>query len=152
MISNAHAHEGPPYPVLLDLPVETHRLSVWADPDVGTGNFQVFLQDGDPAAMAGLEVSFQARPAQGSGDGLTHVAKPTAPDKREIGLPFSHEGNWTVHLRVARDGTTIAEKDISVDVTPPGPTPVEFWVYLLPFLAVGFLWGKVLWHKRRGGP
>ncbi|HEX2163472.1 MAG TPA: hypothetical protein VHM02_05945, partial [Thermoanaerobaculia bacterium] len=37
----AAAHEGPPYPIVVDRPAGPVLLSVWADPDVGTGTFHV---------------------------------------------------------------------------------------------------------------
>lgn len=39
-----HAHEGPPYPVLVDQRCGPYRVSVWGDPDVGTGTFFITLE------------------------------------------------------------------------------------------------------------
>ena len=37
--------------------------------------------------------------------------------------------------------------EVDVDVTPPGPNRVEFLIYLLPFIGVGFLWGKKMLRR-----
>ena len=40
----AHAHEGPPYPIIVDQPSGPYVITVWADPDVGVGTFYVTLE------------------------------------------------------------------------------------------------------------
>ncbi|HEX8293582.1 MAG TPA: hypothetical protein VF570_17600, partial [Pyrinomonadaceae bacterium] len=42
--ARAGAHEGPPYPILVDKNLGPSVASVWADPDVGTGTFFVILE------------------------------------------------------------------------------------------------------------
>src|SRR5688572_11423989 len=39
----ASAHEGPPYPILVDKMIGPCLVSVWADPDVGVGTFYIIL-------------------------------------------------------------------------------------------------------------
>jgi hypothetical protein len=42
--ARADAHEGPPYPILVDKTLGPCVVSVWADPDVGTGTFFFILE------------------------------------------------------------------------------------------------------------
>ena len=37
--ARVRAHEGPPYPILVDKTLGPCVVSVWSDPDVGTGTF-----------------------------------------------------------------------------------------------------------------
>src|SRR5262245_40899153 len=61
----AAAHRGPPYPVLVDRRIASYTLSVWADPDVGTGTFFVVF-DPDPFRSASDPiVTIEARPSDG---------------------------------------------------------------------------------------
>ena len=40
----ALAHQGPPYPILVDRVMGPGVVSVWADPDVGTGTFYITVE------------------------------------------------------------------------------------------------------------
>ena len=41
--ATARAHDGPPFPILVDQKVGPCMISVWTDPDVGTGTFFVIV-------------------------------------------------------------------------------------------------------------
>src|SRR6476660_1897780 len=41
--SPARAHLGPPFPILVDQTAGPYVVSVWTDPDIGTGTFYVIL-------------------------------------------------------------------------------------------------------------
>ena len=57
----ARAHQGPPFPILMDVPAGPYVASVWTDPDVGTGLFlwstasSVALSVGAGAAVSLLQ-------------------------------------------------------------------------------------------------
>ena len=56
------AHQGPPYPLLVDRTVGPWIVSVWADPDVGVGTFFVMLDPAPgvaPPGETGVEVRVQ---------------------------------------------------------------------------------------------
>ena len=66
-----------------------------------------------------------------------------------FGLGMDHEGPFAV--RVTVDGpsgamTLDTRVDATYDLRPPLPL---LFVYLLPFVAVGFLWGTRLLKRRR---
>ncbi len=65
-------------------------------------------------------------------------------------LLMDHEGPFAVHVSI--DGPLgRADLDTSVDATYDArPAPALLAVFLLPFLLVGFLWGKLLLQRRRG--
>jgi hypothetical protein len=61
---------------------------------------------------------------------------------------MDHEGRF--HVRVTIDGPlgraeVEADVDATYDLRPP---PAMIAVYLLPFVAVGFLWVKLLLRRR----
>jgi hypothetical protein len=66
-----------------------------------------------------------------------------------VALVIDHEGPFGVHLTI--DGPLgRAVVDSQVDATYDlRPAPWLIALYLLPFLAIGALWGKVLLRRRR---
>lgn len=139
-----HAHAGPPFPIAVDQPVGPWKVSVWTDPDIGTGVVYVIAEG--PSQPRSVSVS--ARPVDG---GLPEVAYPTERQGRPedarffTKVKFDHGGMW--RLRAVLDGKAV---EAEVEATPDGvPRPWELGLYLLPFLAVGFLWGKAVLRRRR---
>ena len=62
----AQAHEGPPFPIIVDEPLGPYVVSVWTDPDIGTGTFFVVLEPvGDARLPAGTVVRIGVRPIAG---------------------------------------------------------------------------------------
>ncbi|MGV3720338.1 MAG: hypothetical protein ACO1SX_05450, partial [Actinomycetota bacterium] len=44
----ALAHQGPPYPIIVDRAVGPYTFTVWADPDVGTATFYMNVEGAAP--------------------------------------------------------------------------------------------------------
>ncbi|MBI5595097.1 MAG: hypothetical protein HY928_03305 [Elusimicrobia bacterium] len=141
----AAAHDGPPFPVAVDARSGPYTMSVWADPDTGTGTF-VLLAEGPEASEAELFVA----PASGrlpearwpalrepSRRGLRFVARPE----------FDAEEVWSFRALIRGPAGTGSVSG-TVDVTPPDLGRAGMWLYLLPFLAVGALWAKALYSRR----
>src|SRR5688572_12373430 len=62
----ALAHEGPPYPIIVDKAAGPCMLSVWADPDVGTGTFFIILEPHEGGAIPpDIKVEIAVRPLSG---------------------------------------------------------------------------------------
>src|SRR5688500_18701449 len=62
----ASAHEGPPYPLFVDRQVDRYVVSVWTDPDVGTGLFFVILGGAQAADLpSDLRVQIGVQPVSG---------------------------------------------------------------------------------------
>lgn len=149
---SAEAHEGPPFPILVDRKAGPYVASVWTDPDIGTGTFFVILE---PHGLpSGTRVRVGVQPVSGR---LAEVVYPTEPQPVRHGerhfteVQFDQGGKWRV--RVLLDGPQGGGELVSeVEPTPDGTLgPGELGLFLLPFLAVGFFWFKAV-LRRRGTP
>lgn len=144
----AAAHQGPPYPILVDQRNGPYTLSVWADPDVGTGTFYVTIE-GDPAPDTAVEVWVQ--PEDRRLPEVKAVAKrqPERNPARFIAEAHFETQEWWRTRLVASGSAGSGEWVTRVKVTPPGLGPWDIALYLAPFLAVGFLWIKAMFRKRQ---
>jgi hypothetical protein len=152
------AHSGPPFPIVPTRDAGAYRVSVWSDPDStddgsAAGKFWVTLR----AAGHGVTLPAETRvtvavvPSDGKGAARTALAEATPRDPLTYfaALVLDHEGPFAVH--VAIDGplgavALDASVDATYDLRPPRWLVV---IYLIPFLAVGFLWIKLLLRRRR---
>lgn len=148
----ARAHQGPPFPILMDQPAGPYVASVWTDPDVGTGIFYVVL---DPPAGAALpertRVRIGLRPASGRLPEVIYTAEPQGSGDETryyTEVQLDRQEMWKV--RVLLDGSKgSAELASEVEATPDGTIgPIALIIYPLPFLAVGFLWLKAALRRR----
>jgi len=148
----AWAHQGPPFPILMDQPAGPYVASVWTDPDVGKGIFYVVL---DPPAGAVLpertRVRIGLRPASGRLPEVIYNAEAqgTGEETRYYTeVQLDRQEMWKV--RVLLDGSKgSAELASEVEATPDGTIgPIALIIYPLPFLAVGFLWLKAALRRR----
>lgn len=148
----AGAHQGPPFPILMDQPAGPYVASVWTDPDVGTGIFFVVLE---PSAGASLpertRVRIGLQPASGRLPEAVYTAEAQSTRQgtryyTEVG--FDQQEMWKV--RVLLDGSKgSGELATEVEATPDGTIgPIALLIYPLPFLAVGFLWLKAALRRR----
>jgi hypothetical protein len=150
-----YAHEGPPYPVLVDKVAGPCIVSVWADPDVGTGTFLIYIE-----ALPGksippdLQVDVAVRPASGRlPEATTRAERDNLNDREQFKalVAFDAQEYWNVRVllhSLAGDGEAVMQ----VEVTPPGYGRWDLLIYLLPFLAVGFLWLRAFTRKRSVKP
>lgn len=148
----ATAHEGPPYPILVDEPVAGLTLSIWADPDVGEGTFFYYV-DGP---LEGLEIEAVARPLSAPPRNTTGAdwsrievretssPAPAGAPYQQVGeLPFAYRGAWRTDFIVRRpDGEGRLSYDL--DVTPPGLGPLYLLWYAVPFATAAAIWLRVL--------
>lgn len=155
--SETGAHDGPPYAVVVDHACGPYTLSVWADPDVGTGTFYVYLEpSGAKSLPESASVEIFVRPADGRSPEVRYPAarSPEARTDRQryLGLvKFDTEGAWSVRVAVHAPGGG-GEVATDVAVTPPGQGPVlDFVLYLFPFVAVGSLF-LLAFLRRRTAP
>lgn len=157
--------------MLVDEPAGPFTLTVWADPDVGTGTFFVDVvgpatdapgaaESATPApgsrgaGAQAISVVLEARPLDAHRDVSRHPAEPDPAggsgggSRFRASVPFDAEGPWQVRLVVA-SGERSGEAQVEVDVSPPGPSFAEAWIYLAPFAAIGVLWLIVFARTRR---
>lgn len=156
-VSSAAAHDGPPYPIVVDRPTGPVLLSVWADPDVGIGTYHVYLEPlaRDRPLPADCGVRVAVRPASGRLPERGYVAEPLriSEDRRHhlAEVEFDAQEEWVTRIAV-RCGSLEGEAETMVEVTPPGQGPVwDFILYLFPFVAVGILVVRALIGARRRG-
>lgn len=148
----AAAHEGPPFPILVDRRAGPYVASVWTDPDIGTGIFFVVLEAPEGRRLpAGTEVRIGVQPVSGRLAEAVYEAEaqPVRRGARYYAeVPLDQGGMWRV--RVLLDGAEGGgELTAQVEATPDGTIgPIALVVYLLPFLAVGGLWLKAALRRR----
>lgn len=149
----ARAHEGPPFPILVDQRVGPYVASVWTDPDIGTGTFFVVLEPPEGRSLpAGTKVRIGVQPVSRR---LVEAVYDAAPQPVRFGerhyaeVPFDQGGTWRV--RVLLDGPAGGgELRSEVEPTPDGTLgPIDLVIYALPFLAIGVLWLKAALRSRR---
>ena len=155
------AHSGPPYAVVTQQAAGPYRLSLWTDPDStddGTpgGQFWVVIEPGrDGAVPPATRARVAIRPLDRDHDApfVEVTTEPVDGDvtRQYAGLVMDHEGPFAVRVIVDGPwggGAVSARVQATYDLRPPLPL---LGVYMLPFLAVGFLWGYRLLRRRRAG-
>ncbi len=152
----ARAHEGPPFPILMDQPAGPYVASVWTDPDVGTGIFFVVLEpSAEKTLPEGTRVRIGVQPVTGRLPEVLYTAEVQKAGKSAryyAEAKFDRQEMWKI--RVLLDGSKGGgELATEVEATPDGTIgPIALLIYPLPFLAVGFLWLKAALRRRSGMP
>lgn len=144
----ARAHEGPPYPVIVDQVVGPYTLSLWADPDVGTGSFFVTF---DPPAYQSDEdprVAIEVWPSSGRLDPARHDAVLQRDRTYFASVPFDREESWQARVLVLGSRGS-GDVVVEVAVTPPGYGRWDLLIYGTPFLLLGGLWAIVAIRKHK---
>ena len=158
-----HAHNGPPYPVIEDRVVGAYHVSLWTDPDAtddqsAAGKFWVTLRPAraDQSIPVNTRVDVTIRPLDRPGGERTSRAEPINrdPGRQFATLVMDHEGPFAVH--VIFDGALgSGAVDSNVDATYDlRPRPALIALFVLPFVLIGIIWGKLLIKRRmhaRGG-
>jgi hypothetical protein len=137
------AHEGPPFPIVLDHRAGPFIVSVWTDPDIGTGTFFVIL---DPAPgtklLDDVTVRVCVTPASGRLPEACYPAvRQALRDKVQYyaEVQFDQGEPWRVRVRV--EGAGAAEEVTSeVEATPPGYGRWDLLIYGFPVVLFGGLW------------
>jgi hypothetical protein len=148
----ASAHNGPPFPIIENRRMAGCVISLWTHPDIGTGTFFVLV---DPVAGGkipdGLKVEIGIQPESG------RLAEVLYPALRQDGrgqveyfasAQFDRDEFYRVRL-VLRSSQGTEEALSRVEATPPGYGRWDLLLYLLPFLAVAFLWFRGMSRRRR---
>ena len=151
------AHSGPPFPILSNRIAGAYDISIWSDPDTTDdgspgGQFWVVLKavDRGPAIPAATVVTVAIHPLDREGPTRTGRAVPVngAIDNQFVALLMDHEGPFGVRVTVD-SSLGRAEVESRAEATyDQRPSRGVIVIYLLPFVAVGALWMKVLWSRR----
>jgi hypothetical protein len=152
LASPAKAHNGPPFPIIENRKMAGCAVSLWTHPDIGTGMFFV-LVDPIPGGKVpdDLKVEIGVQPENGR---LAEVLYPAVrEDSRgqveyKVSAQFDRDEFYRVRL-VLRSSQGTEEALSRVEATPPGYGRWDLLLYLLPFLAVAFLWFRGMSRRRR---
>lgn len=144
----ASAHDGPPYPILVDRPVGSMIFSVWADPDVGEGTFFLIFE---PAPGEKLPADVRASVwVQPIGRALPEKEYASTPQQSSSGdlrrtaiAHFDDVGPWRTRFVIESERGR-GEVETDVDVTPPGGGPLSMLWYAAPFALIALLWLKAV--------
>jgi len=148
----ASAHQGPPFPIIIDQKTGPCVISVWTDPDVGVGTFFVMV---DPvpggSVPSDLRVELGVQPVSGR---LPEVMYTTERDRQRGQVQFNARVNfdrqefWRIRVRL-QSSLGSGETSAQVEATPPGFGRWDLLFYLLPFLAVAALWLRGIARRRK---
>jgi len=143
--TSAQAHQGPPYPIIVDRPTGPYTFTVWADPDVGTATFYMTVAGATPDV-----IELWVQPDDRRSPEVKSVARqqPGREPGRYIGEAQFDTQEWWRTRFVLRGARGVGEVTERVQVTPPGLGPFDLLLYLSPFIAVGFLWIRAVLHRR----
>jgi hypothetical protein len=147
----ALAHNGPPFPIIVDQRIGPCIVSLWTHPDLGTGTFFVLLAAAPGNAVPkALKIQIGVQPVSGR---LAEVVYPAWREKLRDQVEFKTEAQfdqqelWRVRL-VLQSSEGSWEALSSVTPTPAGFGSWDLLFYLLPFLGVGFLWFSAVVKRR----
>lgn len=147
----ARAHIGPPFPIIENQKVGPYTVALWTHPDVGTGTFFV-LVDPPPGGKVpdDLKIGIGVQPESGRLAEVVYNA--TRDDTRgqaqyKTLAEFDRQEFWRIRL-VLQSSQGGGEALSRVEATPPGFGRWDLLLYLLPFLAVAFLWFRGIARTR----
>jgi hypothetical protein len=146
------AHDGPPFPLLMGKPVGPYKVDVWADPDVGTGTFFVYVKDADGGAADDVRVTVSVAPTSGRLEEKAYDAeRPRRGDYYLAEVEFDQQEYWQVRIEVSGpDGASCGVLTAEVEATPPGLERWQVLCYAFPFVLVAVLWTYgIIRHRRR---
>jgi hypothetical protein len=147
-----YAHDGPPYAVLVDKAAGPCVISVWADPDVGTGTFFIILEPTQNGTIPDdITITVAVQPVSGRLPEARYRAVREAlrgQVQYKAEVQFDAQEHWRV--RVMLDSSRgSGEVATEVEATPPGPGRWGILLYLFPFVAVSVLWIRAFLYRRK---
>lgn len=147
-----HAHDGPPYAIVVDKLVGPCMISVWGDPDVGIGTFFIILEPPTNGTIPDdLKITLAVQPASGRLPEARYTATREALRNQvqyKSEVPFDAQEMWRVRVML-ESAQGSGEISTEVEVTPPGYGGWGILLYLFPFVAVGVLWARSILDRRK---
>jgi hypothetical protein len=147
----SRAHEGPPFPIVVDKNAGPYIVSVWTDPDVGTGTFFVILESATGTTLSDeIEVEVCVRPKTGRLQEKCYAG--TRQNMRQVQylaeVDFDQQEMWDVRVKIhGPEGS--AEVLSEVEATLPGFGRWDLLLYGFPFILIGALWIHATLRRRR---
>ncbi|BCM91593.1 hypothetical protein IAD21_03468 [Abditibacteriota bacterium] len=142
--SVAQAHNGPPFPVVVDRASGPYKVSLWADPDIGQGTLFIVLEGlgTQPLTQEPTKVEVAVQPVSKRLPEKTYAAE--RQNNRDsphyyVEVPFDKQELWNLRI-VLHDGPKVETVSTRVEATPDDLGPTGLLVYAFPFVAIGFVW------------
>jgi hypothetical protein len=142
----AWAHIGPPYPIIENRKIGPLTVSVWSNPDVGTGSFFVVIDPPKGTSVpSDMKVQVIVQPVSGRLPEARYDAWREQLRNRvefKAVVPFDKEETWRIRILLASAQVT-GETDTDVPVTPT----LSRWsllFFLLPFLGIAAIWLRAM--------
>ena len=151
-LSLVSAHTGPPAPLLVDHLIGPYLVSVWADPEVGSGRFFIRLEPPSGGAIpSDTTVQVGVQPVSGRRTEARYPAR-----RQEVGghvqyqveVPLDAQELWRVRI-VVQSGGSSGEAIVDVEAIAPGLGHWDVFLYFSPFLAVGLLGLQMVLYRRK---
>ncbi len=148
----AWAHIGPPYPIIENRKIGNLTVSVWSNPDVGTGSFFVVIDPPKGASVpSDMRVQVIVQPVSGRLPEQRYDAwREKLLNRVEFKalVPFDKEETWRIRILLASAQVT-GETDTDVPVTPTLLGRWSLLFFLLPFLLIAALWLRAVTVRRK---
>lgn len=148
----AWAHIGPPYPIIENRKIGNLTVSVWSNPDVGTGSFFVVIDPPKGASIpSDMRVQVIVQPVSGRLPEQRYDAwREKLLNRVEFKalVPFDKEETWRIRILLASAQVT-GETDTDVPVTPTLLGRWSLLFFLLPFLLIAALWLRAVTVRRK---
>jgi len=148
---NAPAHEGPPFPIIVDRNVGPCIVSVWTDPDVGDSTFFVVINHHPGGAIpSDLKVELGVQPTSGRlVEALHSTQREDLRDQVQYKaiIFLDKEEMWRVRVLLTSSQGG-GEASAEVEATPPGYGRWDLLIYLTPFLVIALLWLRAVTRRR----
>lgn len=151
----SQAHEGPPFPIIIDEVIGPWLVSVWTDPDIGIGTFFVVFEPDPNAGDQSDSISSVQIGVEPLSGRLGEVLYEAETQRVRTGarywaeVEFDQGEMWRVRILIEGDGWD-RELISEVEATPDGSIgPIAILIYALPFLAIGFIWIRAILVRRR---
>ncbi len=152
LVLPAAAHNGPPFPILVDQKAGPCNISVWTHPDIGTGTFFVMVNPLPGGSVpSDLKVRLGIQPVSGR---LPEVFYDTVRDTQRgqvqfnAVVDFDRQDFFRVRIRLesaAGNGEAMSQ----VEATPAGFGKWDLLYYLSPFLLLGAVLLRGILRRRK---
>lgn len=150
-ISQASAHNGPPFAIVMDRKVGPCIISVWTHPDVGIGKVYVMVDPPKAGSIPkDLKVALGIQPVSRRLSEVlyaTHLESLHGQAEYQADVNFDAQEIWRVRV-VLESSQGHGDTEATVEATPPGPASWEIFWYASPFAAIAFLWFRAITRKR----
>ena len=146
------AHNGPPFPIIVDKRVGPCIVSLWTHPDIGTGTFWVIVDPPRGGAIPrDLKIYVAVQPVNARIPERTFKA---AFDDSSSPVQYKAEAEFDrdefIHARVIlKSAEGNGDAVATVEVTPTGFGRWDLLFFALPFLGIGYLWFRALARRRK---